>query len=196
MTDEGYIKFECEWEKARAFSNTKIDLLLQCRQSLYDHNLIGSYPDGIGFGNISIRESGNRFYISGTQTGSLPKLTQDHITLVTDFDFEENSLSCCGPIKASSESLTHAALYSSSNNVSAVVHVHSKNLWDKYLNQLPTTSELIPYGTPEMAYAIMQLGQELHEENSRIIIMGGHPEGIISFGESIQKVTDQLIELT
>ena len=40
------------------------------RTTLHDAGLIGVYPSGIGYGNISLRLAGNLFLISGSGTGS------------------------------------------------------------------------------------------------------------------------------
>ena len=53
--------------------------------------LIGAYPNGVGFGNVSVRiPRSRRFIISGTATGKIAFLTGAHYTLVTDFDIESN----------------------------------------------------------------------------------------------------------
>ena len=40
------------------------------RTTLHDAGLIGVYPSGIGYGNVSLRLAGNLFLISGSGTGS------------------------------------------------------------------------------------------------------------------------------
>ena len=110
--DEGYIKYSCIWIKSAPISDKGLIGINIWRQKLFALGLIGSYEDDIGFGNISIRvRNSSQFIISGTQTGHIPFLKNYHYTLVTSFNIEKNSLTCQGPIKASSESLTHAAIY-------------------------------------------------------------------------------------
>ncbi|MGB0838957.1 MAG: hypothetical protein ACPGXL_02395, partial [Chitinophagales bacterium] len=116
--DEGYVKYHCDWQQAPPLADSKIDLLNQYRQQMYDLGLIGFYPDlKVGYGNISQRyaQQDERFMISGTQTGHLTKLDARHYTLVKEYDITRNTLVCEGPIKASSESLTHAAIYGLAN---------------------------------------------------------------------------------
>ena len=60
MIDEGYIKFNSDWEKQAAFEDERLDELLRYRQLLYGLELIGAYPDGIGYGNISLRLDATR----------------------------------------------------------------------------------------------------------------------------------------
>ena len=73
---EGYIKFEVHWSPAPAWKDEDVADLNEWRAAAYQHELIGVYPDGVGYGNISKRwEEGNQFLISGSATGHLPRLT-------------------------------------------------------------------------------------------------------------------------
>lgn len=181
--DEGYIKFNYNWTKSEL---PKVDLeeLIFWRQELYNAKLIGAYPDGIGFGNISQRYAGNKFIISASTTGNISKLDKSHFALVEDFDLEKNHLSCIGQMPASSESLSHAAIYQALENVHAIVHIHNLDLWKNKFNILPTTSPEISFGTPALAYAIQELTKK-SETDFGIIVMGGHKEGLISYGTDI-----------
>jgi ribulose-5-phosphate 4-epimerase/fuculose-1-phosphate aldolase len=165
------------------------------RSRLYELGLIGMYPDGIGFGNISVRTEGCTFVITGSATGQFNTLNQSHYSLVSAYHFAGNSISCKGLTKASAESLTHAAVYEALPEVGAVVHVHCLWLWEKLLNHYPTTSEEIEYGTPEMAEAVRALAAELGMSEEKIIIMGGHREGILAFGRTLEKATAQIINI-
>jgi ribulose-5-phosphate 4-epimerase/fuculose-1-phosphate aldolase len=188
---EGYIKFNCNWIKQEF--NEDITEINKLRNKLYSLNLIGAYENGIGFGNISIRE-GNNFIITGSKTGGIENLTNNHFTKVTNWYFNKNNLTCEGPIEASSESLTHAAIYTSNSNINAVIHVHNLNLWEKLINKIPTTDEKAEFGTPEMAYEIMKLFRENQVTKKRILIMGGHKEGIISFGKNLEEAGNVLLD--
>jgi L-ribulose-5-phosphate 4-epimerase len=165
------------------------------RDILYNKKLIGAYPDGVGFGNLSSRVSENQFFITGTTTGHLSQLTERQYTLVTQYDFSRNSLSCIGPIRASSESLSHAACYESDPTIGAVIHIHSIELWEKWLNKIPTTPCDVEYGTPEMAYAIRGLCCLARNTGERILVMGGHREGILAFGETMDAAGESILKL-
>lgn len=166
------------------------------RTKLYKLGLIGMYPDGIGFGNISVKSGENStFIITGSATGQFEELDQSHYALVTGSDFEKNSISCSGLTKASAESLTHAAVYESLPEIGAVVHVHCLWLWEKLLNNYPTTSDEIEYGTPEMAYAVGKLASEINGRKEKVIVMGGHREGILAFGNNLIEATSQIINI-
>src|SRR5207302_7619303 len=112
----------------------------------------------IGYENISVRlANGREFAITGSATGGVEKLTPAHFAKVTGYDFDRNWLRCEGPIVASSESMTHAAIYEAEPRAGAVIHVHHLELWKRLLHNAPTTPEEIEYGTPAMARAVRQL---------------------------------------
>ena len=96
-------------------------------------------------------------------------------------------------VEASSESLTHAACYECSSKIKAVIHVHNFAMWENLIDNLPTTNENITYGTPEMALEIKRLFKEYKLDNN-IMVMGGHMEGIISFGEDLDKAGRMILE--
>ncbi len=193
---EGYIKFNCDWEPSEIQISEVIYNQLEAeRTKLFALGLIGMYPDGIGFGNISVRTEGSSFLITGSATGQFATLNQSHYSHVCAYNFKENSISCKGLTKASAESLTHAAVYEVLPEVGAVVHVHCLWLWEKLLNHYPITSGEIEYGTPGMAEAVKVLASELKMKEEKIIIMGGHREGILAFGKNLEEATTKVIEI-
>jgi len=194
--NEGYIKFQCNWEQKEILIPEEVFLRLEKERSkLYKLGLIGMYPNGIGFGNISVRLNERTFIITGSATGQFGTLNQSHYSLVAEYNFPNNSISCIGLTKASAESLTHAAVYEALPEVGAVVHVHCLQLWEKLLNKYPTTSEEIEYGTPEMALAVQSLAAEMETSVEKIITMGGHQEGILAFGQNVEEATTQIIKI-
>ncbi len=182
--DESYIKFNCEWIPSEPVSGKIISGINSWRDTLYRIGLIGALEDGIGFGNISMRYGETAFLITGSATGSLEKLDETHYCLVENYDLGENRLLCRGPLRASSESLSHAVVYDCSPATNAVIHVHHAGLWNRYLNKLPTSAMDVPFGTPEMALEIKRLLEDPQTMREKFIVMGGHRDGIISFGES------------
>lgn len=193
MFDEGYIKFECNWEKTDVPEETLLMDLNRWRDKLYDLKLVGAYENGIGYGNISKRFDGNQFIITGSATGNLPKLNATHYSKVVDFDLSKNSLTCCGLIKASSESLSHGVLYQLDPSINAVIHVHHFELWKKSLYQVPTTAKTISYGTPQMAEEIIRLYQNSNLPKLKIFVMAGHEEGIVTFGNNLDEAGEVLL---
>ena len=104
MTEKGYVKFNCHWIKSNPINEEQIYELNVWRDKLFRLVLIGVYPNGIGYGNISVRLKGNNFLITGTSTGQFPILNVEHYTQVISYSFSENIITSRGPIKASSES--------------------------------------------------------------------------------------------
>lgn len=195
MIDEGYVKFDCRWIEGDPPAAEMIVALKRWRDRLHTLGLIGVYPDGIGFGNISERiDEGDRFIITGTGTGGVPSLEPTHVTTVLEVDIARNSLTCAGPVRASSESMTHAAFYRCASWVRAVIHVHHLPTWSAQRNALPTTAESVPYGTPEMAWEIERLWRESDLPERRIVVMGGHQEGIIAVGRDLDEAGGTLLE--
>lgn len=165
------------------------------RQRLYDQGLIGVYPDGVGFGNISHRYSdGDQFIITGSTTGRFPKLGPEHFTLVARVDPEQNTLWCTGPIIASSESMSHYVVYRELPWVNGVIHLHHLGLWERLLHRVPTTKAGITYGTPEMATSIVDLIHTTNLPERKLFVMAGHREGIFAFGADLAEAGEVLID--
>lgn len=196
MSEEGYIKFHPSWVREELRNGPGIFKKLNLwRSRFYKYRLIGAYPNGVGYGNISMRLDGSEFMITGTATGNIPVLSEDHYTRVIEYDIQNNSLTCQGPILASSESLTHAIIYDSMASIKAVVHIHDKKLWEKLIFKSPTTSVNIKYGTPEMAIDIKRLLSSGCLRYSRIIVMAGHEDGLISIGRDLNEAAMAFLKL-
>jgi len=191
MPEEGYIKFNPQWKKTPPLSGDLMERLIDARQQLYRLNLIGAYPSGIGYGNISHRyelpKNSNAFLISGSATGNIALLDSRHFSLVTQVDIDRNKLHCQGPLIASSESMSHAVIYQECPAVQAVVHIHNLPMWQQLLHKIPTTDAKAAYGTPEMALSIVDLLKDTDLKQTGLFVMEGHEEGIFAFGDSLRK---------
>jgi ribulose-5-phosphate 4-epimerase/fuculose-1-phosphate aldolase len=158
------------------------------RRKLLDLRLIGVDPNGIGFGNVSVRDGAtDNFYITGSATGGIHELTLADCAKVVEFDFEGNRIRYEGSALPSSESLTHAAIYESDATAGAVIHCHDSKLWEAVLNKAPTTSKTAQYGTPGMANEIMQLFMRTDVQSRKIVVMAGHEAGILTFGKDLEE---------
>lgn len=197
MRDEGVTKYECIYRVGSLPDVDSLDELIACRNRLFVRGLVGVYPDGISFGNVSFRPdaAARAFIVTGTQTGHKPKITAADLSLVVDYDIRENRVSCTGPVAASSESLTHAAIYALDARIRAVLHVHSQALWQGALGILPTTEKNVAYGTPAMAYEIRRLFAGIDCARPQVLAMAGHAEGIISFGMNFTEAEAALYSL-
>ncbi len=163
---------------------------------MHDRKFIGyDAKQEVGYGNISHRHhNSDQFLISGTQTGHLEQLAPEHFSLVTTYDLANNKLQCHGPIQASAESLTHAALYNISTEINAVIHIHNVDMWETLKHQIPTSSEAVPYGTPEMAFEMQRLYRETEFSKHKMAVMGGHYEGLIAFGASVENAVATVLQ--
>jgi hypothetical protein len=196
-SEEGYIKFGCEIEPA---DPDIPDLLYQAlngwRNQLRELRLIGMNEQGIGFGNLSVRLPGtSRFYITGTATGEFKHAGRQHYTLVTGYSFSGNWVTCRGPLRASSESLSHAAIYEADAQMQSVIHVHHKKMWEHGISHLPVTDPACSFGTPDIAINIKALLQDFSVRKGGVLIMGGHPEGILFFGRSPDEAGNSVLKL-
>jgi hypothetical protein len=186
-----YVKFTYERGHAHIVPFDELAELNACRRKLRELRLIGIDSNGIGFGNLSVRDGAtSNFYITGSATGGLPKLSLADCVRVVDCDFKKNWLQYEGTAIPSSESLTHAAIYESDPMTSAVIHCHDSVLWATLLDRVPTSSKAVAYGTPEMAYEIMRLFNASNVRSRQIFVMAGHEGGIVTFGRNLKEAFD------
>jgi ribulose-5-phosphate 4-epimerase/fuculose-1-phosphate aldolase len=193
---EGVVKFNCHWNQSGAVINDEqYEILNYWREVLFNMDLIGAYENGVGFGNLSMRSgNNNQFVITASATGDIPELEPGHYVRVLSVNIDDNAVMCSGPLKASSESLSHAAIYMSDPGTNAVVHVHDTDLWDELKDKVPTTSPQMEYGTAGLAKEIQRLFRESDVFEKRIIIMGGDRSGIITFGNDMDEAVGVLMQ--
>lgn len=201
--DDGVIKFDqSDYTPSSDIDTSEFQELELWRKKLYQLNLIGEYlPEKIGFGNLSqksdyqhLRQTKRpQFLISGTQTGRLSELDSSHYTRVIDFDIQRNKVSVNGPIMASSESLTHAALYLASSSVNCIFHIHDRAIWEGILEDKgPATPAELSYGTPEMAKYVQDI---FGHQDHGYFAMAGHDDGVIAFASSLDKAGSYILNL-
>lgn len=192
---EGFVKFNCHWSQSGpVISDEQYEIINSWREILYNMDLIGAYENGVAFGNISMRTRGHQFVITGSATGEIPELEPGHYVKVNSFNIDDNAVQCIGPLKASSESLTHAAIYSADPDTNAVVHVHNLDLWNKLIYKVPTTNPGMDYGTAGLAKDILRLFKDPEIYEKRIIIMSGDRAGILTFGHDMDEAVNVLME--
>jgi ribulose-5-phosphate 4-epimerase/fuculose-1-phosphate aldolase len=191
-----YVKFAYQRARADIAPFDGLADLNACRRKLMDQHLLGLCPNGVGFGNVSVRDGRTTsFYITASATGGLLELTSANCVRVVAYDFARNWLGYEGSAIPSSESLTHAAIYESDPSVSAVIHCHEPVLWHTLLDRVPTTSKTVPYGTPEMAYEIVRLFEASDVRDKKIFVMAGHQDGIVAFGKNLEDAFDVLMRV-
>ncbi len=194
MSETGVIKFHCEREPGTVPAFEGFEAIQRTRRKLQQLRLLGVGADGIGYGNLSLRVGlTNEFFITGSGTGGLPQLGLEDVARVTAVDFARNWLRCTGGTVASSESLTHAAIYAAAPKVLAILHGHSSALWTRLRDRVPTTSAAVEYGTPAMAAEVQRLFAETEVREHGLFIMGGHEGGLIAFGASLDEALARVL---
>lgn len=198
MPEEGVIKFDLRFDSAAPVALDQLCELNAWRTILHKLELIGQDPDrygGYGFGNVSQRldplaaPRGHRqFVISGTQTGQLDVLGAAHYATVKRYDPERNTVFAQGPVRPSSEALTHGMIYDLDPDIRAILHVHAPDIWiSAPALGIPVTAAAVAYGTPAMAREVRHLFAATDIRHKGIFTMGGHTDGVVSFGTSARQ---------
>jgi len=196
---EGVVKYQLDYKESLPVVYDAIREINAWRRILFLLGLIGQDPDrygGFGYGNVSCRLKHNEeaFLITGTQTGYIPEMEPEHYTTVITCDPQHNHIVAEGPVKPSSEALTHGALYRADKNIQFVFHAHCPEIWHNAVNlDLPTTSPEINYGTPEMARAFERVLSNKDAQQKCIIVMGGHEDGVVSYGSTAEHAGSMLV---
>ena len=189
---DGVIKYQIDHQEGGTPAFYDFKALETLRRRLFALGLIGENSEGIGYGNISMRyQESDTFFITATQTGDKSHLMQECYTYVNHYDFSTFTLSSQGAYKPSSEALSHAMIYSINPEIGAVIHIHSRPLWNFMIrnNSLHTTAE---YGTKMMVSEIASLYKERDPFRNNIFVMRGHEEGVISFGRNTDEAESAL----
>lgn len=203
---EGIIKFRMEYTPAAPLPAEELRELNAWRRILVMLKLLGQDPtrySGWGFGNVSRRlepfdapPEQRRYVITGTQTGAIADLRPEHFVVVTECHPAQNTTVAEGPVQPSSESMTHGAVYAADCDIRWVMHVHSPEIWrNAAALGLPITDPAIPYGTPEMSAAVLGLFATTDVCEQRIFSMGGHEDGIVSFGRTAEEAGIALLSI-
>jgi len=188
VSETGSVKFKCEQVPIEISRFAGFAELNRYRAKLLELGMIGVDASGVGFGNLSVRNGAtSRFYITGSATGRIPELMPADYAKVVAYDFARNWLQCEGSTIASSESLTHAAVYESDPTARAVIHCHDMKLWTALLDKAPTTPKRVEYGTPEMAHAVRRLFDITDVRRRKLFVMAAHDGGLVTFGRDLQE---------
>ena len=194
--EEGVVKYNLEFKEDKLDITSEYRELEEIREELYSLGLIGAYEDGIGFGNISIKEEdSNAFIITATQTGHLSSLSQKDYSKVLDIDFKNFKTIACGESKPSSECITHGAIYKLDENIKAVIHIHNEKLWNLMLENNYLSTNDTPYGTIEMVEDVVSMYKNIKPLENNLFVMKGHEEGIVCFGSTLKEAKLKLFSL-
>ena len=184
---DGVIKYHIEHQDVAAPAFSGFEGLEALRTRLFALGLIGETADGIGYGNLSLRQpESNQFFITATQTGKQANLGANEYTFIENYDFDSFTVFSKGALKPSSEALSHAMIYEIDANINAVIHIHSQALWSHMQahQYLATHAE---YGTTQMAHEIASLYETINPFTNNAFVMKGHEDGIMTFGKTIEE---------
>lgn len=193
MTSEGVIKYDVELTPAAEPPVERIRDLEEARSRLHACRMIGVNPDGIGYGNLSMRTT-DGIYITASATGHLAQLSPAHYVRIDDCRPADNYLRATGVYPPSSEAMSHWVVYAANPRVNAVAHVHDPVLFAGLRRRgAPQTGADIEYGTPAMATALHQCVRSCSTLPA-ICVMAGHEDGVIVFGGDVASVVSLLIK--
>jgi ribulose-5-phosphate 4-epimerase/fuculose-1-phosphate aldolase len=121
-----------------------------------------------------------------------------------------------GPVAASAETLSHAAVYRVCPAARFVIHIHSAPIFEGMLRDgCPATPPEAEYGTPELARAVERLVRKLSQTEGnpshgaalseskgpstrsgrRAIVLAGHQDGVIVWGATLEEAMAEAEEL-
>jgi len=201
---EGVIKFRADHHYAPlplGLHGRSVAAIDAWRTLLAQLGTVGADPrryGGLGFGNLSVRtgpaSEGDPFLITGTQTGKLEHVGIRDCCLVLRHDVLANRVESTGDILPSSESMSHAALYAVDPNIGAIVHGHVPVLWRRARElRLLSTPPDAEYGTVAMAEAMERLVRADRGHRLPLIVMTGHEDGVVAYGEDLDTAALTLI---
>ncbi len=189
---DGVIKYNLHFDKSEPLDKSLWQEIQAIRKKLKNLNLIGE-KDGIGYGNISQRVSKTSFVITGTATGHLDELDENHYSFVKEYNDREFFLNSTGACKPSSEALTHGSIYNLNDEIRAVIHVHSKDLWSYMLkNDFLTTNDAL-YGSIRLIDEVQKIYQNINPLDNPIFVMPSHEDGVIAFGKNLDEALESLL---
>ena len=187
---EGVIKFSYSLSRpGEALPGGVARPLLAWRSVMRRLDLIGRAPGrygGLGYGNISRRVPGQpeSFIITASQTSGVADAGEGELVRIRRFDLRRFRVEAEGALPPSSETMSHAMIYTADPEVNWVLHGHCPEIWENARAAgLPAISADIGYGTPGMAEAVADL---LRRDRSRplVFVTLGHEDGVFACGAS------------
>lgn len=156
----------------------------------HELGLAPAYPGG-SYGNLSfrIREGENAFIITGTGTSLEDCSGDDRFVEVADYDPTSNTIYARGARCPSSESILHFSLYAERPEINAVFHGHSPEILGAAPSLgIPVTEKEEPYGSSELALAVVQLAK-----HTPFLIARNH--GFFSLGKGLEDAGTQTLDV-
>jgi len=209
LHEEGVIRFRAHHRPAPLdlqVHGAVAQPLIAWRNRLHRSGMVGRDPTryaGVGFGNLSGRlppfpglPGARPFLITGTQTSGLPSLSLADMCVVNRYDPKYNWVESLGLVQPSSESMTHGVLYDADPAIRYVFHGHSPVVWEQaWALDILVTDPAVDYGTPAMCREVERLLRDSAVARRRVLVMGGHRDGVLAFGETAEEAGQTLINL-
>jgi len=186
---EGVINFAYDLQPPdAAVAEDELALPLRGWRTIFKRlGLIGQDAErygGFGFGNLSARDAdkAEEFVISASQTGLLTTLKDKHLVRITGYNLDRFWVDAMGSQPPSSETLTHAMIYTADPRIGWVFHCHSPDIWGHAeALAIPCTDASVAYGSQEMVIAVAEL-LDKHQSRPLLFATLGHEDGIFSCG--------------
>jgi len=200
---EGVVQFRYELQTPNADDSLDRNLLNRLerwRVALLEAGLIGRDPEryqGYAFGNLSARdpERPPRFVITASQRTDAARFDPHDWVRIDAFDLDAFSVVASGHRAPSSESLTHAMVYSVAAHVRCVLHVHSPAIWSHGATLgLPATGAATPYGSHALARDVEHI-LEAHHDLPIVFTTPGHEDGVFACGTDLDATGEMLLAL-
>lgn len=170
-----------------------IDRILSARDFRHVQRLYGL--GGLSYGNVSARQSGDRFWMSasGVNKSHLVEIGRE-ILLVKGYDAERNAMILSvppgvEPRRVSVDAIEHWMIYTEHPGVGAILHVHA------WMEGARSTEVTYPCGTYELARAVAALVRAAPDPTRAVVGLKNHGLTITghSLDEIFERVGDRLI---
>ncbi|WP_124726684.1 class II aldolase/adducin family protein [Staphylospora marina] len=165
-----------------------IEELLSPRELRHIKRLYGI--GGLSYGNLSVRQEGNRFWMSasGVNKADLREIGRD-ILLIKDFDEEKAAMRISvpphvEPKRASVDAIEHWMIYTEHPEVGAIVHIHA------WMEGVRSTEINYPCGTVQLAEAVADLVRQADDPAAAVVGLKNH--GLTITGRNLEDIFQRI----
>lgn len=145
---------------------------------------------GLSYGNLSVREEGNQFWMSarGVNKGKLSEIGRD-ILLIDGYIPEQNAMVVSvppdvEPRAASVDAIEHWTLYTRHPGIGAIIHVHA------WMDGVASTRVNYPCGTYELAKEVAELVATSPDPSRAVVGLKNH--GLTITGKSLADIFERI----
>lgn len=169
------VKFKTVFTGNSPPDDGRIDELKYWCRIFHERKLARPHKWG-SFGNLSFRDSGSSFIITGSGVRFGDEWVENPFVRVVSCDMANSIVQAEGTRDPSSESMLHHSIYQARPEINAVFHGHSRLILERAadLGLVQTLSEE-PYGSVSLARSIV----EVLDQNLFIVIRA---HGFVSLG--------------